>query len=177
LEVDTGPDREKENSEKERLEGFNIALEFMTVRAAREHDAGDESAEGGRESHGVHEEGGSYDEGEGGGIECLGDLEAGDPAEPWGEGELANHDDDGNGGENDETFSQRGEGVHPFGDPVFGLVIGRGGFDGPMGQSREESEDGDDCDVLEEEDGEALFSRTGFGEPAFLEGLHHDGSR
>ena len=69
----------------------------MAVRAARKHDAGYEGAEGGRKPDGIHEEGGAYDKSERGGIKGFGDLKAGDPAEPWGEGVFANDDDDGNG--------------------------------------------------------------------------------
>ena len=44
-----------------------------------------------------------------------------------------------------------------------------------MSKCGKESEDGDDGDVLEEEDGEALFAGAGFSEAAFLQGLHHNG--
>lgn len=136
-------DREEEEAEQQALEGLDVRLELVAVVGIGEQHAGGEGAERGREAGGLGDGGGAEDDEEGGRGKKLWRARAADGGEGGLEEEAPAEQDDGDGGE-------RLPGREPgeVGGKMSGQMAGR--------EQRQERDQGDEGDVLEEQDGEGV---------------------
>ncbi len=170
--VDRGADRDEKQPEQQTFERIDIALELVAVLARREHDAGQERAQRGREPHAAHEQRDADDQQERGGREDLAQPRAGDRAEQRSHEESPAHHDRSHRTEDDKRAGPRRQSGHERRVGVL-RVTGHG----VRCQQREHREHRDHRDVLEQEHGKRALPASRLEQALLAERLQHDGGR
>lgn len=174
--MERGADGDEEEAQQQPLEGLNLGLELVAVFALRQHHAGHEGAERGWQPKELHEAGHREHQQQRNQREDLAGAGAGEQSEQ-GPQEVVAGGEEGTGHDQGEEQLEKWLILLPEARGQGHLRDEAEALDGLHGsKQREEAEDGDDGEVLGEQDGEGGLAAAAREEVPLVERGEDDGS-
>ncbi|MNJ26293.1 hypothetical protein D3C77_207640 [compost metagenome] len=161
-EVDAGPHRHEEQAEQQSLERLYVRLQLVAILAVGQHHPGEEGAQGGGEPHRLHQHRDGDHQQQGCGDEDLPHVGLSDGTKYRPHQVVAAQYYAGDGGNHQQTVL-----------PACQVRIAVAGYRRD-GEQRQDSQDGDDGDVLEQQHSEGGTAALALHQFALLQALQHD---